>query len=114
MALSLLGLAVTVVLQLFSADLKALSASEAYVTCILEAQSKMRELLDDPELTEGNQNGLTRNGYPYEVTVSEAEKERSDLLPMKLLAVEIKVYGKDRLRGKVVSLKTYRLREKKV
>lgn len=113
-ALSLLGLAVTVVLQLFSANLKSLSASEGYVACIIEAQAKMRELLEDPDLAEGTHNGLTRNGYPYEMKVTEVEKERSENLPQKLMAVEIKVLWKEGLREKAVSLTTFKMRGKKV
>jgi general secretion pathway protein I len=113
-ALSLLGLAVTVVLQLFSADLKSLSASEGYVNCTLEAQAKMRELLEDPELAEGVQNGLTRNGYRYEAVVTETEKERGENLPVRLLAVEIKVFWKEGAGEKSVSLTTLKMKEKKV
>ncbi len=75
-ALALLGIAVTAILQLFSANLKSISASEEYVAGSLEAQSKMREVLDGTEFSEKSWNGITDNGYRFQVSVSDTLKER--------------------------------------
>ena len=91
-ALALLGIAVTAILQLFSANLKSISASEEYVAGSLEAQSKMQEVLDGTEFSEKSWSGVTNNGYRFQVSVSDTLKERAEFLPVKLVAVEVKVY----------------------
>ncbi|MEW6188418.1 MAG: prepilin-type N-terminal cleavage/methylation domain-containing protein [Thermodesulfobacteriota bacterium] len=113
-ALVLLGMAVTAMLQLFSANLNAISKSEGYVACSLEAQSKMREVLEEKELSESSWSGITANGYRYQVTVAELLKERTDSLPLKLLEVEVRLYWNLGVREKTLSLNTMKMVEKKI
>jgi general secretion pathway protein I len=84
-ALAVLGIAVTVVFQLFSANLQALSASENYVEVSLRAAARMRELLDDRELTERSWSEISPEGYRLEIAVKEGLAERTELLPIRLL-----------------------------
>jgi len=51
-AFVLLVTTVTVILQLFSANIKALSRSEDYASAVVRAESKMREILDSETLSE--------------------------------------------------------------
>ncbi len=113
-ALALLGIAVTAILQLFSANLKSISASEEYVAGSLEAQSKMREVLDGTEFYEKSWNGITDNGYRFQVTVSDTLKERAEALPVKLVAVEVKVYWTQGTMEKSLTLKTMKMVEKPI
>ena len=113
-ALALLGIAVTAILQLFSANLKSISASEEYVAGSLEAQSKMREVLDGTEFSEKSWNGITNNGYRFQVSVSDTLKERAETLPVKLVAVEVKVYWTRGTMEKSLTLKTMKMVEKPV
>jgi general secretion pathway protein I len=113
-ALALLGIAVTAVLQLFSANLKSLSASEEYVAGSLEAQSKMREVLDGQEFSERTWSGVTGNGYRFQVSVTDTLPERVENLPVKLVAVEVKVYWDRGNREKSLTLKTMKMVEKPV
>jgi general secretion pathway protein I len=113
-ALALLGIAVTAILQLFSANLKSISASEEYVAGSLEAQSKMQEVLDGTEFPEKSWNGVTNNGYRFQVSVSDALKERAETLPVKLVAVEVKVYWTQGTMEKSLTLKTMKMVEKPV
>jgi general secretion pathway protein I len=113
-ALALLGIAITAIMQLFSANLRSLSASEAYVAGSLEAQSKMREVLDGEEFSERSWNGVTDKGYRFEVSVSNALTERTETLAMKLVAIEVKVYWDRGNKEKFLTLKTLKMVEKKV
>ena len=88
-ALSIVAIAVTVVLQLFSADLRALSASEDYVSAVLKAESRMREVLDDEGLAERSWSEATRDGYRIDVSVSDVMKERTDDMPVRLVKVDL-------------------------
>ncbi len=113
-ALALLGIAVTAILQLFSANLKSISASEEYVAGSLEAQSKMREVLDSQEFSERSWNGITNNGYRFQVSVSDTLPERVENLPVKLVVVEVKVYWARGAGEKSLTLKTMKMVEKPV
>jgi len=113
-ALALLGMAVTVVLQLFSANLRSISASEEYVAGSLEAQAKMREVLEEKDISEGTRNGITDNGYRFQVFVSDNLTERSESLPVKLMEVEVKVYWTQGNKDKSLTLKTLKMVEKEV
>ena len=113
-ALALLGIAVTAVLQLFSANLKSISASEEYVAGSLEAQSKLKEVLDGNEFSEKSWYGVTNNGYRFQVSVSDSLSERIENLPVKLVAVEVKVYWNRGDLEKSLTLKTMKIVEKPV
>ena len=114
MALALLGIAVTAILQLFSANLKSISASEEYVAGSLEAQSKMREVLDSQEFSERSWNGITDNGYRFQVSVSDTLPERVENLHVKLVVVEVKVYWARGAGEKSLTLKTMKMVEKPI
>jgi general secretion pathway protein I len=113
-ALALLGMAVTVVLQLFSANLRSISASEEYVAGSLEAQAKMREVLEDKDISEGTRSGITDNGYRFQVSVSDSLTERSENLPVKLMEIEVKVYWTQGNKDKSLTLKTLKMINKTV
>ena len=49
-ALSILGVAVTVLFQLFSTNLRTIALSGDYVLATVRAEAKMREVLDDDAL----------------------------------------------------------------
>ena len=80
-ALALLGIAITVILQLFSANLRALSVSGDYVSAALRAEVKMRDILEDTDLTEKSWSEVTDEGYRFDASVTEMLKERTDNLP---------------------------------
>lgn len=108
-ALSILGVAVLTLVQLFSANLKSLSASEEYVSLSLEAQAKMREVLTNKEFTERSWNGVSDNGHRFEVSVSQALSERMENLSVKLIEIEVKILWAHGPKDKVVTLKTLKL-----
>jgi general secretion pathway protein I len=113
-AMALLGMALTAILQLFSANLKSISASEHYVAGSLEAQSKLREVLESEEFSERSWNGVTNNGYRFQVSISDILPERVEGLPYKLVDVEVKVYWDLGNREKSLTLKTMKLIEKTI
>ncbi len=112
-SLAVLGLAVTVVMQLFSANLKNLFTSEGYVTATLEAQSLLRRWLEE-DLSEGTRTGMSENGYRYRVVIREPLPERTENLPLKLWEVEVNVYWPQGPGEKAVSLKGMKMAEKRL
>jgi len=99
-AFVILATTVTAVLQLFSSGIKALSLSEDYATAVVRAESKMREILDNEELTENVWSETSPEGYRFDITVAKVYEARTKDLPMKILEIGItmswKMGGKDK------------------
>jgi general secretion pathway protein I len=101
-AFVLLATTVTVVLQLFSSGIKALSLSEDYATAVVRTESKMREILDNEQLTENAWSETSPEGYRFDITVAKAYEARTKDLPMKILEIGITMSWK--MGGKEKSL----------
>jgi general secretion pathway protein I len=108
-ALSIVAIAVTVVLQLYSADLRAISASEDYVSAVLRAEQRMREVLEDEGLSEKAWSETTRDGYKVDVVVSDVQKERTENLQVRLLQVNLTMRWMRGTKEKMLTLRTMKI-----
>jgi len=113
-ALSILGIALTIILQLFSANLRALSASEDYVSAVTKAEAKMREVLDDKDLSEKSWSEITDDGYRMDVSINETLKDRTDNLQVRVLEVALTVYWTRNTKNKSLTLRTMKVVNKQV
>ncbi len=87
-ATAILGIAVAVILQLFSANLRAISLSRDYVSASIKAEAKMKEILNsDEKISEKSFSETTDDGYRIDVSIAEALKERTENLQVKLLEI---------------------------
>jgi prepilin-type N-terminal cleavage/methylation domain-containing protein len=108
-ATAILGIAVAVVLQLFSANLRALTLSEDYVAATKRAEAKMREILDETALAETSLSETTGDGYRIDVSVTNTQQERTENLPVKLLDVSLTVHWIKVNRERSLSIKTLKV-----
>lgn len=113
-AIALLGVAIVLVLQLFSADIRAITASEEYVTAVKRAEAKMREVLDEEKLEEGSWSEAMENGCRADVTVSETLKERTESLPVKVLEIALTFHWTNGSKTRSFTLRTMKVVAKKV
>lgn len=113
-ALAILGMAVTVIFQLFAADLRAVRASEDYVAASIRAQARMREITNDETLTEKAWSETTNEGYRVDVVVAPALPERTKDLQVQLLDVMLTIYWVKDSRTKVMTMRTLKMIPKKV
>ncbi len=113
-ALAILGIAVTVVFQLFSANLRALSASEDYVSASLQGAAKMRALLDDKDLDEKSWTEISPEGYRLDIAVKESLTERTELLPVKLLDIALTIQWTKGKRTRSMTFETLKLVKKEI
>lgn len=113
-ALALLGVAIVTVLQLFSADIRAIAASEDYVSAVMRAEAKMREVLDDDKLEEGTRSEAMENGCVADVTVSEIMKERTESLPVRLLEITLMFHWTKGTTTRSLTQKTIKVMTKRV
>lgn len=113
-AISILGIAVTVILQLFSANLKAVSKSEDYVNALVLANIKMRQLSQIDDLTEKAWTETTELGYKFDISISEILKERTETLQVRLMEIHLTVSWLKGQQQKSYTLKTLKTVEKKI
>jgi len=105
----LICLVVVSVIQLSSANLSNLSASDDRIETLRHASEKMREVLDSDLSEDKTWHNVDDEGYSYDITVAETLNERTDALAVKFLEITILAqYTKDK-RSKQVTLKTAKL-----
>jgi type II secretion system protein I len=108
-SLSIVAIAVTVVLQLFSADLRAIAASEDYAAAVVKAEAKMREVLDSEDLAETSWSEATPDGYRMDLSVTDVLKEKTNNLQVRLLQVNLTTRWFKGTKEKVLALRTMKL-----
>jgi prepilin-type N-terminal cleavage/methylation domain-containing protein len=113
-AVALLGIAITVVLQLFSADLRAIAVSEEYVSAAAKAEAKMREVQDNDTLAEGSTSDITNDGYRLDVSVTSTLSERTETLQVMLMDILVTVYWTKGAKQRSLSLRTMKLVNKQI
>ena len=113
-ALAVIAIAITMVLQLFSADLRAIVRSGDLTSATIRGESRMREILAESSLTEKAWSEITEDGYRMDVVISEVVKERTDNLPVRLMLVAVTVRWMEGIREKSLFLRTMRMVDKAV
>lgn len=108
-ATAILGIAIAVILQLFSANLRAIAASEDYMSAAKMAESKMREILDDASLKETAFVETAAEGYKINVSVTNSIQERTENLPVKLLEINMTIHWTSGTKERSLSLKTMKV-----
>lgn len=108
-ALALLGIAITVILQLFSTNLRALSVSGDYVSAALRAEAKMSDILEDTDLKEKSWSEVTDEGYRFDASVTEMLKERTENLQVRMLEITLTTQWLEGSKTKYLTLKTLKV-----
>jgi len=111
-SLAVLGVAVTIIFQLFSANLGSISASGNYVAAVMQAESRMRQVLDDDLLKEQSLREVTDDGYRTDITVSEILTERTENLRVKLMEVDLTIHWQQGSKEKALTIKTFKVVDK--
>ncbi|MEN6331207.1 MAG: prepilin-type N-terminal cleavage/methylation domain-containing protein [Smithella sp.] len=105
----LICLVVVSVVQLSSANLRHLSASDDRIETLRHASEKMREVLDSDLSEDKTWHDVDDEGYSYDITVAETLNERTDALAVKFLEITVSAkYTRDN-RSKQMTLKTAKL-----
>ncbi|MCX8030063.1 MAG: prepilin-type N-terminal cleavage/methylation domain-containing protein [Thermodesulfovibrionales bacterium] len=112
-ALSILGIAVTVILQVFSSNLKSLSRSEDYVKSLVVAEAKLKELILQEDLEEKQWTETSPLGYRFDILINEVLKERTETLQFRLLEIQLTIRWMWGNKEKYHTLKTLKAIPKK-
>lgn len=113
-ALAIMSIALVVVFQLFSANMKGITASGEYIHAAMLAQSKMREILDDDKLAPKAWSDVTDDGHQIDASVTKADDKRTENLPVELLKIDVTVHWMMGSREKTITLETMKLVKKQV
>jgi hypothetical protein len=100
------------VMQLFSANLRAVAKAGDMTLASVRGDSRIREILAEPSLTETAWSETTEDGYRMDVAISEVMKEKTDNLPVRLMEVALTVHWMEGIREKNLSLKTMKMVDK--
>lgn len=115
-AISILGISLVVVLQLFSGALKSSRVSDEYTKGIFYAQEKMEEILLREALTPGEEEGEYDDGYGWRTEILRLEQieEEASKLPFDTFQIAVDVsWGRDSAgKGKNFQLSTLKLVKK--
>lgn len=113
-AIAILGIAITVVLQLFSADLRTISVSGDYTAAATRAQAKMREILDEEQPVEQTLSEATDDGYRIDTSVAETLQERTENLQVKMLEIAVTVRWTKGIKERSLTVRTLKAVEKEI
>jgi general secretion pathway protein I len=108
-ALTVIGFAVVYLVQLFSANLRTIGTSQDYMEALTRAEAVMREITERDKIEEASWKEETDQGYHVEVSVAEAQKERTEDLPVKLLQIEMTFSWEKALRKKSLTLRSLKV-----
>lgn len=105
-ATAIMAIAITVIIQLFSANLRNIAVSDDYVKAVTKAHIKMRELLDENDISEKAYTEITNDGYRMDISISETLQDRTENLNVKLYEINLKVSWWKGNKEKFLNLKT--------
>jgi prepilin-type N-terminal cleavage/methylation domain-containing protein len=108
-ALALLSIAITLIIQLYSANLRSVSISGRMASAAVWSDVKLREILADPSLKENAWTEITDDGYRTDVSIVEVLNERTDNLPVKMMEVTLLVRWNEGSRERSIRMKTMKL-----
>ena len=109
LSLAIMAIAVTLLVQLFSANLRAIARSGDMTSAAVRGESRIREILAEPSPAEKAWSEITEDGYRMDVAISEVMKERTDNLPVKLMEVALTIHWIEGMKEKSLHLKTMKM-----
>jgi general secretion pathway protein I len=110
-ALAIMAAAITIILQLFSSNLRALSASGDTSAAAAKGDARLREILTESSLKASSWHEAKEIGYTMDISVGEVLQERTDNLPVKLMEVVLTVHWNEGRKEKKLTLRTMKMVE---
>lgn len=90
-AISILGISLVVLLQLFSGALKSVRVSNDYTQGVFHAQEKMEEVLLREALTPGTEEGDFEDGFRWRVEIIRLDQAEEEALKLPIDTFQISV-----------------------
>jgi prepilin-type N-terminal cleavage/methylation domain-containing protein len=113
-ALALITISGVIAIQLFSANLRAISASDGHVKASANAEALMRAILTDEDFPNNATTAGVTDIYSYATRATKIEDEKSAVVNADLYRVDVVLSWREGLREKSVTLNTLKLIERKL
>ena len=112
-ALAILGIGLTVIIELFSGGLRLRKTSEDYTKAIGYGRMKMEEIISQGNIEEGNNEGDFDKTFRWQVDIKKVDllppDKNPDLkLPVNLFQVKVNILWKSGSKERSASLETYK------
>jgi prepilin-type N-terminal cleavage/methylation domain-containing protein len=107
--LAIMSIAVVLLFQIFSANLRSIAVSEDYASAAIKADARIREVLDNDKLAESAWSEVTTEGYRLDIVIAETLNQRTELLPVRLLDVALTINWKKGTKNKSITLRTIKM-----
>ena len=112
-AVAILGVGLTVLIELFSGGLRLGRASEEYTKAVNYARIKMEEIAVKPTIKEGSEEGEFNETFRWQVEVKKIEilpiENKPDFKPpVQFYQVQINIIWKSGLKEKSTRIESYR------
>ncbi len=113
-AISIMAICLTVILQLFSGGLRSGKLSDDYTRGVFHAREIMEEILASEALAEGISEGRFDDSYAWEAEVIRVEQteEEASKLPLDTFTIKVQVTWGDTEKKKHFELETIKVQEK--
>ena len=117
-ALAILGIGLTVIIELFSGGLRLGRASAEYTKAVNYARTKMEEIAMKPDVEEGTDEGEFDPTYHWQVGIKKIDllspgKDRTFTPPVELFQVKVNVLWKSGSKERSATFETYRTEKRK-
>ena len=113
-ALAILGVGLTVIIELFSGGLRLGRASKEYTKAVNYAQMKMEEILLKQQVEEGVEEGKFDDTFRWEIGVKKVdilpvEKDRDFNPPAEFFQVKINIIWKSGSKERSTTIESYKM-----
>jgi general secretion pathway protein I len=113
-ALAIMGIGLTVIIELFSGGLRLARVSEEYSKAVNYGRSKMEEVMIQPALVEGIEEGEFDDTYRWEVGIEKVEvlpvQENRDFEPpVDLFQIKIRVLWNSGSKTRSMTVESYKV-----
>ena len=114
-AMMILSISLTVILQLFSGGLKAAGMSENYTRAVFYAREQMEAILLAEEFESGTWKGEFDDDFRWksDIVWLEPSEEEKDRIPLDIFSITVKVIWNEGPNEKSFEIGTLKLAEKK-
>jgi len=112
-ALAILSVGLTVIIQLFAGGLRLARVSEEYTKAVNYTRIKMEELALKPKMEEGSEEGKFDETFRWQVGVKKVDllpmENKPELkLPVEFFQIQVKVIWKSGSKERSTSVESYR------
>ncbi len=91
-AITILCISLSIIMQLFSGALKLSSVSDAYTCAVFHSREKMEEILSREELQEGESEGSFGDGFSWKEKIDLIEPEEEEIkFPFKVFKIDVQI-----------------------